>query len=129
MKLKGIITLIALPCASMLFVACGGGEKPAPPPPATTAAAVTAAPESGPAVSAGDFGVPECDEYMKKYLTCIDGKVPEAARAPMKQALDQQKAAWQQAASSAEGKAALAKGCTDALAMTKQSTAAYGCSW
>ncbi|HXY39035.1 MAG TPA: hypothetical protein VEQ10_05165 [Vicinamibacteria bacterium] len=80
-------------------------------------------------VAAGDFGVPECDSYMRKYLACIDSKVPEMARAPLKQALDQQKAAWKQAAATPQGKAALASGCSQAEAASKQSMSAYGCQW
>jgi hypothetical protein len=110
-----------------LTLGCGGGEKPAaqaPPPtmaPATTLAA--------PAVAAGDFGVPECDNYMKKYMACVDGKVPEAARAMMRQQLEQTKAAWKQAASTPQGKAGLAMGCQQADQASAPAMKAYGCSW
>jgi hypothetical protein len=80
-------------------------------------------------VAAGDFGVPECDEYMKKYLACIESKVPEAGRAMLKASLDQQKAAWKQGASTPEGRAALATGCKAAADQTKAAVAAYGCTW
>jgi hypothetical protein len=80
-------------------------------------------------VAAGDFGVPECDEYMKKYLACIESKVPEAGRAMLKTSLDQQKAAWKQAASTPEGKAGLAMGCKAATDAAKAAVAAYGCTW
>jgi hypothetical protein len=110
-----------------LLVACGGGGS-APPPanPPTTAAASTSAAAS---VAAGDFGVPECDEYMKKYLACIESKVPEAGRAMMKTALDQQKAAWKQAAATPEGKSGLATACKAMSEQTKATVAAYGCTW
>jgi hypothetical protein len=115
------------------LVALGGSavlgarsEKPAPPanPPATTAASSASA-----SVAAGDFGVPECDEYMRKYLACIDSKVPEAGRAAMKQALEQQKAAWKQAAATPEGRSSLATGCKAAADQTKTAVQAYGCTW
>jgi len=110
--------------------ACGGGEKSAPPPaqgaPATTAAAAPAA--AAPAAAA-EFGVPECDDYLAKYLACIDTKVPEAARGMVRQQLDQTKAAWKQAASTPQGKAGLAMGCKQALETTKTAMASYGCSW
>jgi len=119
------------------LLACGGGEKSAPPPaqaaPAATAAAAPAggAPASTSAASAAsaEFGVPECDDYLAKYLACIDSKVPEAARAMVRQQLDQTKAAWKQAASTPQGKAGLAMGCKQALDAAKTSMAAYGCSW
>src|SRR5262245_35956625 len=116
---------IVIVCSCLLAVACGGEKKPA------AAAGDAAASSAGASLSvaAGDFGVPECDAFMKKYLACIDGKVPEMARAPLRQALDQQKAAWKQAASTPQGKAGLAAGCTQAEAATKQAVAAYGCQW
>jgi hypothetical protein len=123
---------LALACACVaLGVGCGG-SKPADTeaPPATTAPAAAGAAAAGSSMVAdGDFGVPECDSYMKKYLGCIESKVPEAARATMKQALDQSKAAWKAAASTPQGKAGLVQACTQAEAAAKAATAAYGCQW
>jgi len=123
---------LALACTSLfLTAACGGGEK-APPAaaPSSTTPAVTAPGGGAPLpVAEGDFGVPECDSYLKKYLACIDSKVPEATRAMFRQGLDQSKAAWKQAASTPEGRAGLAAACTQAETAAKQSTAAYGCQW
>ena len=116
--------------------ACGGGEKAAPPPAQAAAAPAAAAPAGGaPAsssaasIATAEFGVPECDDYLAKYLACVDSKVPEAARAMVRQQLDQTKAAWKQAASTPQGKAGLAMGCKQALDAAKTSMAAYGCSW
>ena len=119
LKVKGFLVCA---CVSVAFaLACGGGEKAAP----------DAKPAGGTslAVAEGDFGVPECDNYMRKYLACIDSKVPETARPMLKQALDQSKAAWKQAASTPAGKTGLAAACTQAEATAKQSMAAYGCEW
>jgi len=110
-----------------LSAACGGGGQSAPPAnPPTTAAASTSAAAS---VAAGDFGVPECDQFMKKYLACVESKVPEAGRAILKQSFEQQKAAWKQAASTPEGRSGLAMGCKAAEEQTKLSLASYNCTW
>jgi hypothetical protein len=111
------------------LAACGGEKKEAAgntstPAPAKPAAAAPAAPAGG-----SEFGVPECDEYMNKYLACIDSKVPEAMRGTVRQQLDASKASWKQAASTPEGRAALASTCKQALEATKQAMAAYGCTW
>ena len=112
-------------------IACGGEQSA--PPPATTATTAAAAPAAtmAPAttVAAGDFGVPACDSYMKKYMACIDSKVPEQARAMMRQSLDQTKAQWKQAASTPQGRDGLTMACGQAEAAAKQATAAYGCTW
>jgi len=114
---------------ALAAVACGGGQ--APPPPATTAttAPATRAEAAPPAVAAGDFGVPACDSYMKKYMACIDSKVPEQARAMMRQSVEQSRMQWKQAASTPQGRDGLTMACTQAEAAAKQATAAYGCTW
>jgi hypothetical protein len=106
-----------------LGIGCGGGEKTeGQAPPMTTLAAP-------PAVAAGEFGVPECDNYMKKYIACLDSKIPEAARPMMRQQLDQTKMVWQQAAATPQGKAGLAMGCQQADQASKPAMKAYGCAW
>lgn len=116
--------------ATLGLLACGGASqsttstsKPADKPAATTTSAPTAT------VAKGDFGVPECDEYMSKYMACIDSKVPEAQRGMLRQSLDQAKAAWKQAAATPEGRQGLATGCKAATDAAKQAMQAYGCSW
>jgi hypothetical protein len=106
--------------------ACSGGGDSAKPPAATAASPATTA--AG-ATGASEFGVAECDDYFKKYLACIDSKVPEAARAQVRLSLDQTKAAWKQAASTPDGKAALATGCKQATETAKTAMMAYGCTW
>jgi hypothetical protein len=118
------VLVAALACT----LACGGGETPAGNA-APKADAPKADTKGAPTVAAGDFGVPECDEYVKKYVACIDSKVPDAARPGLKTALDQMKTTWQKAAATPEGRAALATGCTQALAASKAAMAAYSCQW
>jgi hypothetical protein len=117
--MKGLYVLLAASCMASL-VACGGGSKPESAPPANAPAA------SG---SAADTGVPECDDYIKKYEACIDSKVPDAAKAQVRSALDQSKAMWKQTAANPQAKAALASGCKTALDTAKTAMSAYGCSW
>jgi hypothetical protein len=105
-----------------------GGES-AKPPAASPQAAAPANTSAAATTAGAEFGVPECDDYFKKYLACIDSKVPEAARAQVRQGLDQTKAAWKQAAATPEAKAALATGCKQATETAKTAMAAYGCTW
>src|SRR5580704_11112127 len=48
------------------------------------------------------IGVPECDDYIKKYSECVGSKVPEIARAQYRAAFDQIQRGWQQAAATPE---------------------------
>ncbi len=122
---------LALACAFVaMAVGCGGSKPADTAAPATAAAPAAKDTAAGSSMVAdGDFGVPECDSYMKKYMGCIESKVPESARAVMKQALDQSKASWKAAAATPEGKAGLVQACTQAEAAAKTATAAYGCQW
>jgi len=119
-------TVIILSAA--LAVACGGGGAKAPEPTAQTVATQPAKAVVTPATT-GDFGVPECDEYVKQHLACIESKVPESARAMARQTLDQTRSAWRRAATTPGERAALAAGCKQAEAIAKQTMSMYGCSW
>lgn len=125
MKSRLAIAILAGALSAGL-VACGGGgksgESAGNTAPADKAAAT--APAGG-----AEFGVPECDEYVAKYTACIDSKVPESARVMIHQQLDATKANWKQAASTPEGRAALAAVCKQATEAARTAMQAYGCSW
>ena len=112
--------------AGMAAAACGGAPEKSAPPASVPAQAPAAA---APAAGAAEFGVPEGDEYITKYLACIDSKVPEAGRAMARQSLDPTKAQWKQAASTPAGKSGLAAGCKAAQDAAKTAMSAYGCSF
>lgn len=70
--------------------------------------------KEGAAASGDSVGVAECDEYIKKYQTCID-KMPAAAKPAAEQGFKTQKDAWRTAASTPQGKEGLKTGCKMAL--------------
>jgi hypothetical protein len=87
------------------------------------AAAPAAAPAAG-----GDIGVAECDDYIKKMNDCSGKMQPEAA-GPMKESMETMKKAWRDAASTPEGKTALASGCKQALDAAKSAYQSMGCTF
>ena len=104
-----------------------GRDEPPPPPPSpaldTPGTAETLAPHRF------EIGVPACDDYLKKYIACIDDKIPKSARATMERGLDTMKEAWQKAAETKAGRAGLADACKMALDAAKKSMGAFGCEW
>ncbi len=108
---------------AVLTAACGGNTPSQSSTPATQPA--SNAPPSA-SVASGEFGVAECDAYMKKYLACID-RMPEAARTSARQVLDQTRTSWQQAAATEQGRAGLAMACKSASDAAGASMSAYGC--
>jgi hypothetical protein len=103
---------------------------PAAPTPAATTSTTTTANANTNAAPAGDkTGVEECDDYLAKYETCLNNKVPAAARAAMKTSFDQTREAWRKAAATPQGKTTLAQACKTAREAAKTSMSAYGCSF
>jgi hypothetical protein len=115
------VIVIALACH-----ACG--ESSAPPAATSTPAATTPATTPASTSASGDFGVAECDDYVKKYLACID-KLAPAAQTQARQALDQSRDAWKQAASTDAGRAGLATACKAASDAAGTALRAQGCAW
>jgi hypothetical protein len=109
-----------------LMVACGGGADNT----ATTNSGTTNSATTNTSTASGDkVGVPECDDFIAKYEACVNGKVPEAARATVKTSLETWRKSWKELAATPQGKAGLATACKAASDQAKQSMTAYGCSW
>jgi len=80
--------------------------------------------------SSGDkIGIPECDDYIAKYETCVRGKVPEAARAALESSLKTARDNWKKAAENAQSRGTLAAACKQASEAAATSMKAYGCTW
>jgi hypothetical protein len=136
-KLISLFALCVLLGAVML--ACGGAAENTNTAAnantnANTKAAATATPAaaSTPASTtsaAGDIGVAECDDFLKKYEACVSGKVPAAAQATFKTSLDTWRSSWKKLAETPQGKAGLETACKSALEQAKTSLASYNCSW
>jgi hypothetical protein len=125
------LTVAAVLVLGLGLVSCKKSEAPAAPAPApaasTPAASATpAAPDAGASL---EFGVPECDEYVKKYLACVESNVPAAVKDQVRASFEQTRDMWRRAAATPQGKAGLAQGCKIALDAAKASMTAYGCSF
>jgi hypothetical protein len=81
------------------------------------------------ASSGEKIGVPECDDFIAKYDTCISSKVPEAQRAQYKSTIDQWRSSWKKLAGNAATKGTLAAACKQAAAQQEAALKSYGCKW
>jgi hypothetical protein len=94
------------------------------------AASSSTTPASSTASTAGDkIGVPECDEYLTAYNTCISSKVPEAARVQYKTSMDQVRASWRKLAENPATKGSLAAACKQATEQARAAMKSYGCTF
>ena len=144
--MKNILAVTALFCFAIFAAACGApaantgtnntNAKPANTAPANTATntSTSEAPKTDAnktETAADSVGVPECDEYIKKYeacLTSIAAKSP-AVEGPMKTAFQAQRDGFKKSAETPQGKTALAGICKQAIETAKESTKAYACTW
>lgn len=78
--------------------------------------------------ASGEIGIPACDEYITKYMKCIEDKVPKAARETMNEAMAETVKAWKEAASG-PAREGLATACEAALDAAKAATKSLGCEW
>ena len=151
MKTKIILTAALCLGIAMMFIGCGGAATnnattnmaakntavvtttQAATNSSTTASNTTAGNTAKVASDSAEpgTGVPECDEYIKKYEACLT-KIAKSApqvEGPMKTAFEAQRNTFKTAAASAQAKATLPATCKQAMETAKTSTKAYGCDW
>lgn len=131
-------TLKSLVSAAILFsVACSEAPKSEPQvaPPVGVATPATEAPtaSSDAAATPGalvitPFGVPDCDNYIKKYMACVDGKVTEGQKAALMEQFAANQTKWRALSTMREGAVALSLACRAANQKAKEELAVeYGC--
>ena len=150
MTIKGLIAIAALVCIAIISFGCGSAAtntaanaKPANTTAAntssttttTTANTATTAPantETAKTDSAEpSTGVPECDEYIKKYEACITtitAKNPQLAPT-MKSTFEAQRNGFKAAASTPQGKAMMAGQCKGFIETAKTSYGQWCTNW
>ncbi|MDQ1557992.1 MAG: hypothetical protein QOD32_1052 [Pyrinomonadaceae bacterium] len=132
------LTLSFCVSCALLLAACGGYSSNSNNAPATNAPAAnsnagkaatnTAATPAATVAAAGDkIGVPECDDYLAKYETCVSSKVPAAARAQYESTLAQTRKSWRDLAANPQTKASLAQACKQATESARASMKSMGC--
>ena len=76
-------------------------------------------------------GVPECDEYLAKYMRCVhtSSHFKPSMRKTMERALVQVAHAWRKAGSTPAGRRSLVSACKQAGAAAKRHMTSIGCKW
>jgi len=97
------------------------GNKPA--------SSTSSTPGTTAASSDNKIGVPECDDFIAKYESCVSSKVPEMARAQYKTAIDQWRASWKKLADNPQTKGSLAAACKQAADQQTAALKSFGCTF
>jgi hypothetical protein len=130
--MKNRTLLLLCVAIGLLLVACGKTEVTVNNN-SSASPANKATPASTPATmasTAGEkIGVPECDEFIAAYDACISSKVPEAARAQYKTAIEQWRKSWHQLATNPSTRASLAQACKTSAAQARVSMKSYNCTF
>jgi hypothetical protein len=129
---KSLLLMLCI-LTGLLILACApsvdtnrNGVAPAntsSPVPAGTPAANTNA-STGQAV-----GIAECDTFITAYENCVSSKVPEAARAQLRNAVTTWRTEWKKLADNPQTRGTLAAACKTQREATAAQMKAYGCTF
>jgi hypothetical protein len=115
--MKGAVKKLGCVLTVTAALAACGGQKSDPPGPASDADLGYTA-----------IGVPECDQYARKYLACLE-RAPEGSRAMMRQSFDQTRELWGLTAEKPDRRDSLAAACAQQEKASKAAMSRYDCEW
>lgn len=108
--------LIACVLIGLLVLACGAPTNRNAEAPSTA--------------SAGEkVGIAECDNFIAAYETCVNSKLPEAARANVRASVIRLRTDWKKMADDPQMRATLAAHCKTQRETTMAAMKAYNCAW
>jgi hypothetical protein len=81
------------------------------------------------AAQAQTTGVAVCDDFLVKYETCVNTKVPAAQQAALKTQVEQLKKTFTDLSKNANSKPALEATCKASSDQMKAAMTSYGCSF
>lgn len=106
----------------LLVLACGG--------PTNKNGAPTNSAGSSTAANTGEqIGVPECDNFLNAYESCIATKVPEAQRAQFQTIMTNWRTEWKRLAGDPQTRAGLITACKTHLENARTQMKAYNCTF
>jgi hypothetical protein len=80
-------------------------------------------------LGAQTIGIAACDDFLKKYETCVTSKVPAAQRTTFQGQFDQMRKAWSDAAKNPSAKASLEGACKQSAEQVKAAMSGFGCTF
>ena len=107
-------------------------ERPSYTPPARTAPPPSSSGSSGSGSSSSSgktTGIPECDDFLNKYETCVRTKFPAAVRPAMMKAITKMWDTYRKLGSRASTRKAMGKSCARTKTTMAKSMARYNCTW
>lgn len=126
--LRSTVLIFCVLCAAIL-IGCSKTETSNSNTTAENRAATTSTPATTTAPTGDKVGIPECDDFIAKYETCVSGKVPEVARGSFQTMLKNWRTEWKKAAENPQTRSTLTAACKQAAEQANTSMKAYGCTF
>ena len=82
---------------------------------------------SAPAAAVEKIGIPECDEFVAKYETCIAEHVPDAKKKEYQENIDAWRSIWRDMAAKSNDKATLAAACKRKVEQAREALKSFNC--
>jgi hypothetical protein len=82
---------------------------------------------SGPARSADEIGIPECDRFITSYETCVMTKVPASHRGTFTQQVATLRQTWRSLAEDSQTRSQLQQICVTQGEQMRRSLEPFGC--
>lgn len=124
------LLLVSCLVVGLLVLACGGPtNKNGTPTNSSGSESVAATPAATVAASGAQIGVPECDNFLNAYESCIATKVPEAQRAQFQTIMTNWRTEWKRLAGDPQTRAGLVTACKTHLENARTQMKAYNCTF
>ena len=123
---KSLLLMLCL-LTGLLVLACAKSEETN----RNVAATNSSAPASTPATtaSANKIGIEECDTFLTAYDNCVTTKVPEAARAQYRTAINTWRTEWKKLADNPQTRGTLANVCKTQMETARTQFKSFNCTF
>jgi hypothetical protein len=75
------------------------------------------------------IGIAECDSFLTAYDNCVSNKVPEAARAQYRTAINTWRTEWKKLADNPQTRGTLATVCKNQMEAARAQVKSFGCTF
>ena len=126
------LLLIMCLVIGLLVLACGGPTNKNGVSTNRAAEANSSAATASPVATvanATQVGVPECDNFINAYESCVTNKVPAQARAQYQTAVNTWRTQWKKLADNPQTRAGLVTACKQQMEAARTSMKAYNCTF
>lgn len=113
----------------LLILACGGPTNKNGTPTNSSGSESVAASPAATVAAAEQIGVPECDNFLNAYESCVTTKVPAAVRPGFQATMTTWRAQWKRMAADPQTRPALVTACQNHLENARNQMKSYGCTF